>query len=141
MTRLLLDSQPLIIIPELAQAVGLNEAIILQQVHYWVEINKKAGKNKRDGHTWTYNTFEEWQEQFPFWSLNTIKRAIGRLKNEGIVITGTFNKMKMDRTTWYRIDYEKLQTLVKSKPVPLAQNGSIDKPKMVRRIDSIWPNG
>lgn len=35
MSKLLLDSNPLVIIPELAVAVGLNESIILQQLHYW----------------------------------------------------------------------------------------------------------
>ena len=50
MKNLLLDSYPLLIAPELAVAVGLNEAIVLQQIHYWTEINRKANKNQRDGY-------------------------------------------------------------------------------------------
>jgi hypothetical protein len=107
-SQLLLDSQPLIILPELAMVVGLNEAIILQQIHYWTEINRKARKNKRQGHYWTYNTFKEWQEQFPFWSIPTIKRSIKKLECEKLLLSDHFNKMKLDRTKWYRIDYDVL---------------------------------
>lgn len=37
MSKLLLDDEPLVILPKLAAAIGLNEAIILQQLHYWLE--------------------------------------------------------------------------------------------------------
>ena len=109
---LLLESQPLVIIPELAVAIGLNEAIILQQIHYWVQLNEKVNRNFRDGYYWTYNSFEQWREQFQFWGLNTIKRAIATLESNGIVVSGNFNDMKTDRTKWYRIDYDKLYGLI-----------------------------
>lgn len=130
MSNLLLDEQPLIILPKLAELIGLNEAIILQQVHYWVSINKKVKNNMRDGEYWTYNTFLEWQEQFPFWSLNTIKRTIASLEKRNLLIVGNFNKMKIDRTKWYRINYKELQALQIS---PLTQNEPMDDPK--------WDNG
>lgn len=100
------NEKPLIVNPELAQIVGLNEAIILHQIHYWVVINNKNGHNCRDGFYWTYNTYREWQEQFPFWSLRTIKTVIKNLERKGLLITSNFNKMKTDRTKWYRIDYD-----------------------------------
>ena len=104
--KLLLDDLPLVVIPELATRLGLNEAIILQQVHYWVGINSKKGHNQRDGHYWTYNTFKEWQAQFPFWSLRTIKTVVKNLERSGLLISSNFNKMKTDRTKWYRVNYD-----------------------------------
>lgn len=112
MNNLLLDSQPLVIIPELAEIIGLNEAIILQQIHYWLNINKKTNKNFRDGFYWTYNSYEEWQKQFPFWSIRTITRIFSSLEKDGLLISSNYNKLKIDRTKWYRIDYERLQTLI-----------------------------
>ncbi|PIC94681.1 hypothetical protein CSV69_15510 [Sporosarcina sp. P26b] len=48
-------------------------------------------------------------EEFPFWSLNTIKRITYDLEQKGYLIsTSKHNKMKIDNTKWYRIDYEKL---------------------------------
>ncbi|WP_199426942.1 DnaD domain-containing protein [Thermaerobacillus caldiproteolyticus] len=106
-TRLLLDEEPLVILPSLAANVGLNESIILQQLHYWLE----RSTNVHEGHKWVYNTYEEWQEQFPFWSESTIRRIITKLEKQGLIITGNFNRSKIDKTKWYRIDYEKLAQL------------------------------
>lgn len=93
----------------LAVKIGLNEAIFIQQVHYWCQVNEKRGQNQKEGHYWMYSTLEGWQEQLPFWSTSTIKRIIAKLENQGYLISGNFNKMKIDRTKWYRVDYEKLQ--------------------------------
>ena len=65
-SKLLFDEYPLVVNPQLAKLIGLNEAIVLQQVHYWVTINEAGERNFQDGHTWTYNTLKEWHEQFPF---------------------------------------------------------------------------
>lgn len=109
-TRLLLDEEPLVILPSLAAAVGLNESIILQQLHYWLE----RSNHIYEGHKWVYNTYEEWREQFPFWSESTIRRIITKLEKQGLIITGNFNRSKIDKTKWYRINYEKLAQLEQS---------------------------
>jgi hypothetical protein len=120
MSRLLFDSRPLVIDPTLAKLIGLNEAIIVQQVHYWLENKREAGKEKKiDGFHWVYNTLEEWHKQFPFWSSKTVQRTISKLENKGLLISGCFNKMPTDRTKWYRINYEKLFSLEKR---PLGQS-------------------
>jgi DnaD/phage-associated family protein len=108
-TRLLLDEEPLVILPSLAANVGLNESIILQQLHYWLE----RSTHIHEGYKWVYNTYEEWQEQFPFWSVSTIRRIISKLEEKGLIIVGNFNKSKIDKTKWYRIDYAKLNVLSK----------------------------
>ncbi len=63
-SKLLLDSRPLVIVPELACLLGVSEAIILQQIHYWLEINRRDERNIKDGFAWTYNSVAEWQKQF-----------------------------------------------------------------------------
>ena len=107
MSKLLLDDKPLIILPSLANKVGLNEAIILQQLHYWLGIST----NKKEGEVWVYNTYDDWREQFPFWSVSTIRRTITKLENSGLIIIGKFNKLKIDNTKWYRIDYIQLESM------------------------------
>ena len=104
MSQLLLDDYPLIILPSLAEKIGLNESIVLQQLHYWL----KKSDNVRDDYKWVYNTYEDWNRQFPFWSVSTIRRTITKLENMELIIIGNYNKLKIDNTKWYRIDYEKL---------------------------------
>lgn len=102
MSNLLLDDRPLVIQPKLAELLGdLDEAVILQQIHYWLE--KRL--NIKDGYSWVYNSMVEWNKQFPWLSLKTLKRKFKSLEDKGLLITGNYNKAKFDRTKWYRIDY------------------------------------
>ena len=131
-SRLLYDERPLVVIPELAVVVGLNNAIALQQVHYWVRINQRADKNFREGYYWTYNTYEAWREQFPFWSISTVKRIFMELEADGLIVTDTFNRLPIDRTKWYRINYDRLGECVK-----LIQWSGQNEPM----DGSKWPHG
>ncbi|MEK1438365.1 hypothetical protein HCY76_09955 [Limosilactobacillus fermentum] len=104
---LLIQEPPLQVLPSLAKAIGLNEAIVLQQIHYWLQ----KSSNIEVGHKWIYNTYNAWQKQFPFWSIPTIRRTITSLEKQGVIVTGNFNKAGFDNTKWYRIDYQKLESM------------------------------
>ena len=88
--------------PLLASRIGLNEAIFLQQLEYWLQ---RSGK-EREGRLWVYNTRSDWTQQFPFWSESTVKRTISSLRKQGLITIGNFNKMKVDKTNWYSVNYE-----------------------------------
>lgn len=106
MSKLLLNELPLIVLPSLAKAVGLNESIILQQIHYW--LTKKL--HFYHGKYWTYNSYEKWRDQFPFFTARQLRYAIKHLEKKGVLISGNFNKSSIDRTKWYSINYEKLES-------------------------------
>lgn len=134
MSKLLLDEHPLMMMPKLAKRIGLNESIFLQQVHYWNEVNKKSNNNYKDGHYWTFNSSPEWQDQFPFWGARTIQRTITSLEIMKLLVTGNYNKLKIDRTKWYRIDYKALETLETS---PFSQIGSINMTEWLDHLDKM----
>lgn len=134
MTKLLINEEPLMVLPGLAKKIGLNEAIILQQIHYWNLINEKRNNNYKDGYYWTFNSITQWQEQFPFWSTRTIQRAINNLEKMKLIVTSNYNKLKIDRTKWYRIDYVVLSTLERS---PLGQNGTINMTEWLNELDKL----
>ncbi|MCE4971883.1 phage protein, partial [Staphylococcus chromogenes] len=108
MSKLLIDDYPIQVLPKLAEEIGLNEAIILQQIHYWLN----SSKHNYDGKRWIYNSYPKWIEQFPFWSESTIKRTITSLEKQNLVHVGNYNKAGFDRTKWYSINYTTLNKLM-----------------------------
>ncbi|MEV9641027.1 conserved phage C-terminal domain-containing protein [Mammaliicoccus sciuri] len=100
--NLLINEAPLLILPSLVKQVGLNEAVFLQQLHF----RSLVSRHVFEGEKWVYKTYEDWEEEFGFWSRTTIRRIIGNLEAQGYVIsTSRHNKIKADQTKWYRINY------------------------------------
>lgn len=106
-SRLLIDESPLQVLPTLATAIGLNEAIFLQQVHYWL----KMSTHEHDGRRWVYNTLDAWHEQFPFFTMSMLRRTIDELRRRGLLLAENYNESKQNRTLWYSIDYQALEEL------------------------------
>lgn len=139
---LLMPSRPIVINPDLAYSIGLNEAIALQQVNYWLK--ETTSGLERDGVRWIYNTTEQWLEQFPFWSESTLKRTFTRLKNLGVLKVEQLNKSQRDMTNYYTINYESELLdevkVTKSKSskctLPSGQNEPMEEVKVERSIGS-----
>jgi len=139
---LLMPSRPIVINPDLAYSIGLNEAIALQQVNYWLK--ETTSGLERDGVRWIYNTNEQWLEQFPFWSESTLKRTFTRLKQLGVLKVEQLNKSQRDMTNYYTINYESELLdevkVTKSKSskctLPSGQNEPMEEVKVERSIGS-----
>lgn len=108
----LFSKHPLLVDQDLATVIGLNEAIVLQQLNYW--LHSKSAKKINDK-WWVYNTYENWKKQnFPFWSVATIRRAFSSLEKKEVVVSANFNRAGFDKTKWYSIDETKLNQLMSS---------------------------
>lgn len=131
MSKLLINEQPLQVLPTLSKAIGLNGSIVLQQVHYWLE-NARKGKNKakyKEGKYWVYNSYPKWKKSnFPFWSVATIKRIFLNLEDQGFLLSAQFSGN--NRQKWYTIDYEKVDELEASLEIPSGQNEPMEQPKV-----------
>jgi hypothetical protein len=99
---------PLLIPPDLAKEIGLHEAVILQQIHYWLE----RSNHLINGCRWIYNTYQAWQQQFPFLTLSAIRKAIARLEGLNLLKTERFDKQRWNQTKWYSINYQRLEVLI-----------------------------
>jgi hypothetical protein len=106
-SQLLINEHPLQVLPSLATAIGLNEAIVLQQVHYW--LNPRFNKNFFEGQHWVHNTYEKWKQQFPFWSERTVKRTVMSLEEYGLLVS--FITRDFKKTKYYTIDYDRLNQI------------------------------
>jgi hypothetical protein len=119
---LLFKFRPLVINPLLAERIGLNEAIVLQQLKYW--LNETESGVDHDGHRWIYNTVDQWQKQFPFWSVDTVKRALKSLQCQGIILAEQLAKSKHDRTYHYAINYQS-NALFEQGNLPCSEGGNL----------------
>lgn len=105
----LLEESPINVYPSLACKVGVNKAIILQQIHFLTKISEKANNqhNNVDGDWWVYNTYADWQAKyFPWLAAGTLKRLFIELETEKILISRQSPYNANDQTKWYRIDYD-----------------------------------
>ena len=46
MSKLLIQENPMMILPSLAEKIGLNQAIVIQQFHYWLVSSKHLLKGE-----------------------------------------------------------------------------------------------
>lgn len=107
MSKLLINESPLQIQPSLAKAIGLHEAIFLQQLHYWIRISRFI-RNERK---WVYNTYEEWLNQLKYLSLPTLKRAIKSLKTQKLLYVERFDRLRSNQVNYYSINYDTLNEI------------------------------
>lgn len=107
---------------EVATKYGTNVSILLGNINYWIQKNKANGKHFHDGRYWTYNTVAAFHNLMPFMSTNVINTALKRAEEEGLLVTGSYNKLPFDRTKWYALT-EKGERLFQA-----PQAGATDSP-------------
>lgn len=95
---------------DLARRHGVNGAIFLHAMAFWVAKNQANGRHFHEGRTWTYNTLDALTKLFPFWTRRQVERIVAKLKEEGALLTGNFSQDKTDRTVWYALADQVLET-------------------------------
>lgn len=110
---------------DLAVQFGIEEAIIIENLAFWIKKNVANNQNFIDGDYWTYNSASAFQELFPYMNLKKIQRTLTRLEEQNILKSGSYNKLKMDRTKWYCIIDSDIKKLYKIPENPV--NTPLDK--------------
>jgi len=113
--------------PEIAGRVGLNAAVIFQNITFWIEKNQANRRNLRDGRYWTYNSISAFSELFPYLSEKQIRTALEKLVSAELIIKGNFSDDRYDRTCWYALGNS------------ICPNGQIDPTE--RENDAFAPEG
>jgi hypothetical protein len=91
---------------EHAELWGIECAIMIAHLIYWVEYNQRLKRNFIENRTWTFQTQIEIAAHFPYWSVDQIYRIIKKLTKLEVIIKGNFNKSPYDRTIWYAFKNE-----------------------------------
>jgi hypothetical protein len=125
--------------PEIAAQVGLNAAVIYQNIYWWCERNAAKEKNIRDGRAWTYNPMRAFETLFPYLSSGQIRTALARLEDCKLVEAGNYNKSAYDRTKWYCVI---AQPHLLNSANGVVQNGQpLPVSKPVSKLTPINPQG
>ena len=66
-----------------AKKVGVNKAILLQYIEFWVDKNKANKVLIYDGKPWVYHTASGFEEIFSYMKANTISKYLVELEKEG----------------------------------------------------------
>ena len=84
-----------------AQRYGLDEAVILHNVLYWLSFNMANKSHIHDGKVWTYSTAKAYEQLFPFWNRRKIARLLNSLEQQGAIESNNYNQKPYDKTKWY----------------------------------------
>ena len=118
-----------------AELYGIEEAIILENIAFWIKKNESNGTNFYDDYTWTYNSAESFNKLFPYITPSKIRRCLLKLEELNVLKSGNYNKAGYDKTKWYTICNVEVSTFYKLKNgLYNLENGHY---KMKNRIEQI----
>ena len=140
-SKLIINEPPVLVAPSLSKILKLSEAMVLQQIHYWIITNRDNDKHLIDGRYWTYITVKDLSYQIKFFDRRTIERAINTLGDKGILIVDSFNNKAYDKTKWYAINYEVLSKLMYENDSSYGQNVATDGQNVATDGQNVAMNG
>ena len=103
------------LLPTLGQG-KINEALVLQQVDYWCNINKRNNEYFIDGFYWTFSSINMMlKRDFPLcFSYDTLKRTLTNLEEANFLITKKHKNGKLYRVNYNKISFNRNLKLVKN---------------------------
>ncbi len=123
----------------IAKQYGVNVAIFLNNIAYWLQYNVANNKHFKDGNFWTYNSHEAFLALFPYWTTQNLRTLIKKCTDENLIIKSKFNKAKYDQTSWYTLTelglslFPSLQALVRAQ-VSICENQQIDEGESTNQV-------
>lgn len=126
------NEYPIIASPMLCKELGLPAATFLQKLYYLLNESRKYKLKKNltqhNNRKWWFHTYQDWTETLGFFSISTIKRAVAKLKQMGLIEINKLDPNKSMRVNYYTINYKKLKELF---GISIAQTKPVAEPKAV----------
>ena len=88
---------------EIAKKFGMEIAVFLDHMAFWITKNIANNHNYHDGFYWTRNTMESYTHIFPYMSTMQVRKVLRNCEKYGLINTGNYNETKYDRTGWYSL--------------------------------------
>lgn len=117
-----------------AEKFGMHVAVLLDNLHFWIEKNMTNKKNFHDGKYWTYNSRKAYSKLFSYMTERQVEYYLKKMEKNGLILIGNYNKISWDRTCWYALTDKALEMLGAEK------NDKIEKVEEMAE-QCISPNG
>ena len=102
-----------------AIAYGVDEAIMIRNLQWFITANANRGHNFHEGRFWTYDRLDDFLAHFPYWSKQSIRRILASLIKQNVILKGEFNQIWSLRTQWYAfVDQERFIPNIKIPETP-----------------------
>lgn len=113
---------------ELAAIVGIEAAIVLQQIH---RLTHEGYGKLVDGVRWIWNSRQDWINKFlSCFSEWRLRKAVNVLKAHGMIKVCKLEKSNWDHTNHYAVDYERLKAL----QIPIGEGSPIGWRTLTNRL-------
>ena len=114
----------------IAELYGVDEAVFIHNLYFWISKNIANGHQYRDGKFWTYNTMDAYAKMYKFWTKKQVRRIIENLSGGGAIYIGNYNTKPFDRTQWYALSEDIIRYYQTGEwpHDPCELNGSDDEP-------------
>ena len=99
---------------DLAIKYGVECAIVLGHIAFWIGVNKRKKKNFKDGKTWICQTRKDITAAVPYLTADRVRRLTDKLCRLGVIVKGNHNRSAIDKTIWYAFADEEIQNLYES---------------------------
>ena len=127
--------------PEIAVQYGVDEAVFIQNLRFWIQRNEANEKNFFEGKYWVFNSQRAWPKLFPYWTRKQIRRIVEKLRDLGVIEVGAFNESPYDRTAWYTLRKDFLLKEIPPKEMDGdAKKGVIGGPKRAQTWAQTGPS-
>ena len=88
---------------EIAEAYGMDVAVFLENLAFWIVKNQANQEHMHDGRYWTYNTLDAFTTIFPYFTKKQIRTIIDKSIKSDLIVKGNYNQIGYDRTIWYSL--------------------------------------
>ena len=116
-----------------AQTHGIEAAVILHNLRFWLQKNAANHKHAYDDYYWTYNSANAFAELFPYMTATKVHRVLKNLEDKGVIFSANYNKDQLDRTKWYTLPefaIAKQENPCQSSNPPILQNCKMHSSKL-----------
>ena len=118
----------------LAIKYGVECAIVLGHIAFWIGVNRRNKVNFCDGKTWMYQSRKEMSAAMPYFTEDQVRRYTDKLCDEGVIIKGNYNKFAMDKTIWYAFADENISTKGESANLSCGESANLSCGESARAI-------
>lgn len=106
---------------------GVEEAVVISNLRFWLAKNAANERHKYDGYYWTYNSARAFAELFPYWTSNKIQKLLKTMEQKEYILSGVYNERGYDRTKWYSMPEFSVESVDESRRNAIQPNGRMEK--------------